>query len=324
MLSEAKSAFGGEDVSWKKENVIVIVGPTCSDKTNLSLKLSESIPSEIISADSRQIYKLLDIGTAKPTKEQLQKVSHHLVEFLDPSENYDVSKFEKDAEKMIEQIHKKNKTSIVVGGSGLYIKALIDGIFETADQDEEYRKELLQKRKELGNDFLYEELKKVDPVSAEKMLPQNWKRVMRTLEVFHTTGEPIWKHHQKQSTQKERKYLFKQYGLNWDRKILYENIDKRVDEMVEKGFVEEVKNILGKGYDKNLNSLNTVGYKEIIQYLDKEITLERAIELIKRNTRHYAKRQMTWFRKDKRIHWFKVKDLSDLDQIAEKIISSLN
>ncbi len=155
------------------------------------------------------------------------------------------------------------------------------------------------------------------------MLPQNWKRVMRALEVLRATGEPIWKHHQIQSDQKEKKYNFKQFGLNWDRKILYENIDDRVDEMVENGFVEEVKNNLEKGYDKNLNSLNTVGYKEIIQYLEGEISLERAIELIKRNTRHYAKRQMTWFRKDERINWFAINDISELDQIAKKIIQTL-
>ena len=304
--------------------VIVIVGPTCSGKTNLSLKLAQLIPAEIISADSRQIYKYLNIGTAKPSEEQLQKVPHHLIDFLDPAENYDVSKFEIDSERIIDHIHNKNKLAIIVGGSGLYIKALTDGIFSTADKDEEYRKELLQKRKELGNDSLYEELKKVDPVSAEKMLPQNWKRVMRALEVYHLTGEPIWKHHRKQFTSNEKKYNFNQFGLNWERKNLYENIDKRVDEMIEQSFVDEVKNILNKGYDKNLNSLNTVGYKEIIQHLEGEVSLERAIELIKRNTRHYAKRQMTWFRNDKSIQWFDVSDLSELDQIAEKIIRSIN
>jgi len=303
--------------------VVVIVGPTCSGKTNLSLNLAQLIPSEIISADSRQFYKLLDIGTAKPSKEKLQKVPHHLIDFLDPSENYDVSKFENDANEIIDQIHKKNKTPIVVGGSGLYVKALIDGIFDSAEKDEKYRKELLQKRKDFGNEFLYEELKKVDLTSAERMLPQNWKRVMRALEVFHTTGEPIWKHHLKQSTQTEKKYLFRQYGLNWDRKILYENINYRVDWMIENGLIEEVKTILNLGYDKSLNSLNTVGYKEIIQYLDGINSLERSVELIKRNTRHYAKRQMTWFRKDKRINWFDVNDLNEFDIIAKKIIAAL-
>jgi len=324
MLSEAKSAFGGEDEKGFNSTVIVIVGPTCSGKTNLSLKLSQLIPAEIISADSRQIYKFLDIGTAKPSKHQLENVPHHLIDVLDPSENYNASLFEKDAEKTIEEIFKKNKTPIVVGGSGLYIKALIDGIFDTADRDAEYRNELHQKRKEFGNEFLYGELKKVDPESAAKMLPQNWKRVMRALEVFHTTGESIWKHHQKQSREKEKKYIFKQYGLNWERQILYKNIDKRVDEMIEQGFVAEVKNILSKGFDKNLNSLNTVGYKEIIQYLDGELILERAIDLIKRNTRHYAKRQLTWFRKDERIHWFDVNNYIELDELAGRIISFLN
>jgi len=304
--------------------VVLIVGPTCSGKTYLSLKLAQLIPAEIISADSRQIYKLLDIGTAKPSKLQLEKVPHHLIDILDPSENYDASLFEKDAEKVIEEIFNKNKTPIVVGGSGLYIKALIDGIFDTADKDEEYRLELHQKRKEFGNEFLYEELKKIDPKSAAKMLPQNWKRVMRALEVFHTTGEQIWKHHQKQSSEKEKKYLFSQFGLNWERKTLYENVDKRVNEMIEQGFVDEVKNVLSKGYDKDLNSLNTVGYKEIIQYLEKEISLERAIELIKRNTRHYAKRQLTWFKKDKRIHWFEVKNLNEIDQLAKNITESMD
>jgi len=304
--------------------VIVIVGPTCSGKTELSLRLSQIIYSDIISADSRQFYKYLNIGTAKPSKENLQKIPHHLIDFLDASENYNVSLFEKDAEKIIDQVHNRNKTPIVIGGSGLYVKALVDGIFGSAEKDEEFRKNLLQKRKEFGNEFLYEELKKVDPISAKKMLPQNWKRVMRALEVFYTTGEPIWKHHQKQSSQKEKKYIFKQYGLNWERKILYENIDRRVDEMIENGLVKEVKNLLGSGFDKNLNSLNTVGYKEIIQYLDKEISLDRAIELIKRNTRHYAKRQITWFRKDERIKWFDISDSNELDQIAKEIILSLN
>jgi len=324
MSSDVKSIFDGEHGKKNIKSVIVIVGPTCSGKSNLSLKLAQLLPSEIISADSRQIYIHLNIGTAKPSKEQLKKTSHHLIDTLDPSENYDASLFEKDAEKIINQIHNKNKTPIVVGGSGLYIKALIDGIFDTADRNEEYRKELSQQRKEFGNDFLYEELKKVDPESASKMLPQNWKRVIRALEVFHSTGESILTHHQKQSNQKNRNYNYKQFGLNWERSILYENIDARVDEMLENGFVEEVKNILNHGYDKHLNSLNSVGYKEIIQYLDGKISFDRANELMKRNTRHYAKRQMTWFRKDERIHWFDVNDNRELDQIAKKIIQTLN
>jgi len=321
---ESESGGGRLGVgSLDQKRIIVIVGPTCTGKTNLSLKLAQLIPSEIISADSRQFFKFLDIGTAKPTKEQIKNTPHHLIDFLNPSDRYDASMFEKDAEKIIEEIFRRANTPIVVGGSGLYIKALIDGIFDSSENDEEYRKELLQKRKEFGNEFLYEELKKVDPVSAEKMLPQNWKRVIRALEVYHTTGQPIWKHHQKQSSSKEKNYTFKQFGLNWERALLYENINRRVDLMIEYGLIDEVKNILEMGYDKNLNSLNTVGYKEIIQHLKGEISLERAIELIKRNTRHYAKRQITWFRKDERIHWFDVKVLADLNCIAEEILRGI-
>lgn len=308
---------------WNEKKVIVIVGPTCSGKTYLAIKLAEILNTEILSADSRQIYKLLNIGTAKPTAEELKNTKHHFFDFLNPDENYNVSKFEKDAEEIIDRLIIKNKIPVVAGGSGLYIKALIDGIFDTADKDEEYRNELLRKRKEFGNELLYEELKKVDPVSAEKMLPQNWKRVLRALEVLHTTGEPIWKHHQKQAYSKGKKYNFIQFGLNWGREPLYENINRRVDLMIEKGLVEEVKNILSLGYNENLNSLNTVGYKEIISYLKDEITLDKAVQLIKRNTRHYAKRQLTWFRKDKRIKWFDVESANDLDLIAEEIVKGI-
>lgn len=323
MLSEEKSTSGGDERRKIDKTVIVIVGPTGSGKTNLSLKLAQFIPAEIISADSRQIYKFLDVGTAKPSKDELKKVPHHIIDTLNPSENYDASLFEKDAEKIIEEIFKKKKTPIVVGGSGLYIKALIDGIFDTADKDEYYRKKLLEKRKEFGNEFLYEELKKVDPQSAANMLSQNWKRVMRALEVYHSTGEPIWKHHEKQSSGKEKKYLFKQFGLNWQREDLYNKINQRVDWMNENGLIEEVKSILSRGFNKNLNSLNTVGYKEIIQYLEGKITLERAIALIKQNTRHYAKRQLTWFKKDQRINWLKIDSFEDLENASTKIYQEL-
>ena len=305
--------------------VIVIVGPTCSGKTHLAIKLAGILNTEIISADSRQIYKQLNIGTAKPSGDEIIKVKHHFIDFLNPGEEYNVSQFEKDTEEVIEKLIAQKKTPIVVGGSGLYIKALIDGIFETANKDEAYRKDLLEKRKEFGNEFLYEELKKVDPISAEKMLPQNWKRVIRALEVFHLTGRTIWQHHENQSAAggKESKFNFLQFGLSWGRETLYKNINDRVDKMIKAGLIDEVKNILSQGYNENFNALNTVGYKEIISYLKNEITLDKAINLIKRNTRHYAKRQLTWFRKDKRIHWFDVKMFDDLEIISEKIFQSI-
>ena len=193
-----------------ERSVIIIVGPTCSGKSNLAFKLAEQLNTEIISADSRQFYKYLDIGTAKPTLEDLKKVKHHFMNFLEPDDEYNVSRFEVDAERIINSLLSDDKTPIVAGGSGLYIKALIDGIFNSADKDEDYRNELNQKRREFGNKFLYEELKKVDPVSAAKMLPQNWKRVIRALEVFHTTGEPIWKHHQKQNEKSHKCGTYRQ------------------------------------------------------------------------------------------------------------------
>jgi len=299
------------------QRVIVIIGPTCSGKSYLGLKLAQLLNGEIISADSRQIYKLLSIGTAKPSATDLRIVKHHFIDILNPDEGYDANKFSVQAEKVINEIQEKNKTAVVIGGSGLYIKALIDGIIESADKDEDLREILLSKKEKYGVEFLYNELKKVDPVSSEKMLPQNWKRVIRALEVYHLTGKPIWQHHINQN--KIPKFNFYQIGLNWDREVLYRRIEERVDELIEDGLIEEVKSILEDGYNKNLNSLNTVGYKEIISFLENEITLDRTIELIKRNTRHYAKRQLTWFKADERINWFNISSLKDIDNLTYQI-----
>jgi tRNA dimethylallyltransferase len=301
------------------QRVIVIVGPTCSGKSYLSVKVASLLRTEIISADSRQIYKKLTIGTAKPTQQDLKMVKHNMINILNPDEVYNANKFSIDAENIITKLTSEGRTPIVAGGTGLYIKALIDGMIESADKDDDLRKELLQKKKQFGNEHLYKELKKIDPQSALKMLPQNWKRVIRAIEVFRTTGKPIW-HHQNSQIQKSN-FSFYQIGLLWNRTTLYTNINNRVDRMISDGLVEEVENILNQGYDKSLNSLNTVGYKEIISYLEGDISLDRAIELIKRNTRHYAKRQMTWFNADKRIKWYKISSYDDLDKLAYEIQS---
>jgi tRNA dimethylallyltransferase len=303
-----------------ERKVIVIVGPTCSGKTKVGISLAQNLQTEIISADSRQIYKYLDIGTAKPSIADLEKNKHHFINFLDPEEDYNVSRFETDALRIINQLLIQDKIPVVVGGSGLYIKSLVDGIFNSVDTDDAYRCGLKEKREELGNQYLYEELKKVDPESASKMLPQNWKRVMRALEVFHLTGEPIWKF--QKDHERKVEFDFLQFGLNWERSLLYSNIEKRVDEMIDSGLVDEVKNILARGYLNKINALNTVGYKEIISYLGNEITIDRAIELIKRNTRRFAKRQMTWFRKDDRIHWVQIQEQNDLENAAEFILKN--
>jgi tRNA dimethylallyltransferase len=301
--------------------VIVIVGPTCSGKTGLSLQIGQSVNTEIISADSRQIYRYLDIGTAKPSPEELQLAAHHFISILNPDQSYNAIRFEADALKVIPEIISRGNLPVVAGGSGLYIKSLVHGITDAADTDEDYRQELYKKRELYGNEFLYNELASVDPGSAANMLPQNWKRVVRALEVFHLTGKSINRHHQEYK--RKNIFNFLQYGIEWEREALYERINMRVDGMIEAGLVEEVKKILGMGYSKSLNSLNTPGYKEIISVLDGNITLEKAVGLIKINTRHYAKRQMTWFRSDKNIKWLKITSESDLQKASRKIINSI-
>lgn len=299
--------------------VIVIIGPTCSGKTSLSLKIAERINCEIISADSRQVYKLLNIGTAKPTVAELNQIPHHLIDFLCPDEEYNASKFEKDSLKIISSLLSSNIIPIIVGGSGLYIKAIIDGIFDSVDTDEEFRQKIMQKKNLYGNQFIYDQLLKKDPKTASTLLPQNWKRIIRALEVLHLTDKPIWKHQEEH--RREVNFNFVQFGLEWEREVLYQNIENRVDEMIGSGLVGEVKNILSKGFKRELNSLNTVGYKEIIDYLDENISFGQAVELIKRNTRRYAKRQLTWFRNDERINWYKISSKNNLDDISEKIIN---
>lgn len=300
------------------QKVIVIVGPTCSGKTKLSLILAENLKSEIISADSRQVYKYLTIGTAKPSANELRIIKHHFIDELEPDEEFNADLFSKRAKEIISRLVEKDSIPIVVGGSGLYIKALVDGITQTVVSNKLLRNELLELRKKYGNAYLYDELKKIDPISAEKMLPQNWKRVIRAIEVFKLTGKPIWQHHIENPIQQE--FEFFQYGLKWDRKKLYQNIECRVDEMIKNGFIEEVKMILDEGYSKEINSLNTLGYKEIIDLLDGKLTFNEAVNRIKINTRRFAKRQMTWFNADKRIKWFEIDSYEELNNIAENIL----
>ncbi len=304
-----------------EQRVIVIAGPTCSGKTKLAVDLAMELNTEIISADSRQIFKFLSIGTAKPSNEELSQVKHHFIDYLEPDEEYDVGQFEKDAIEIIERLNRQNKIPIVAGGSGLYVKAIVDGIVDV-DSDEDLREQLKEERVKFGIEYLYEKLRKLDPISAAKMLPQNWKRVIRAIEVYHLTGRSILELHDQQK--RESNYNFFQFGLMWERSVLYKNIEKRVDDMINNGFVDEVKHILAMGYSKEMNSLNTVGYKEIISHLSGETSLERAIELIKRNTRRFAKRQLTWFRKDVRINWIDINSVEDLQKAKRLILNSIN
>ena len=301
--------------------VIVIAGPTCTGKTALAISVAEKINSEIISADSRQVYKCLDIGTAKPSKAELKKVKHNLIDLVSPDGDFNAGKFVEEAERIISGLHSENKIPVVAGGTGLYIKSLIDGIINSVDTNQELRDELLGKRKQFGNEYLYKELKRVDPKSADSMLPQNWKRVIRALEVYYISGKPIWQHFDEQK--KNTNNQFFQFGITRERAVLYERIEQRVDMMIENGLVDEVKHLLKKGYSKEINALNTVGYKEIISYLENEISLERAVELIKRNTRRYAKRQITWFKADIRINWININNEYDITDASNYIIKKV-
>jgi tRNA dimethylallyltransferase len=297
--------------------VIVIMGPTCSGKTAIGIKLAKKLNGEIISADSRQIYKYLDIGTAKPTEEERAIVKHHLIDFLEPNKDYNVSLFEQDSLKIIDELFRLNKIPIIVGGSGLYIKAVTEGIFEGAETDEKLRELLKKRMNELGADALLNELKIIDPESALKMLPSNHKRIIRALEVFYLTGNTISNLQKEYKRNDEIKFI--QFMLNYKRDMLYYRIEKRVDKMIESGLVDEVKKVLSLGFDRSLNALNTVGYKEIFDYLDGNINIEKAIELIKRNTRRYAKRQFTWFNAQKDLIKIDIDDKTEIEEIVKLI-----
>jgi len=305
-----------------EKKVLAIVGPTASGKTKLSLIVAERINGEIISADSRQVYKYMDIGTAKPSREEREKIKHYFIDELNPDEEFNAGIFGERGREIIEDIFSRGKVPIIVGGSGLYIKALIDGFFEGPGADWELREILYNKAKEFGKESLYEELKKIDPESAQKIHPNNLKRIIRALEVYYLTGKPI------SQLQKEVKpeinFNAVQIGLKWDRKKLYKRIEERVNEMLNKGLIDEVKNLRALGYDKNLNSLQTVGYKEVFNYLDGLITYDEMVYLIKRNSRRYAKRQLIWFRQDKRIIWVDVDENTDLNELADKVIEIFN
>jgi tRNA dimethylallyltransferase len=305
-----------------EREVIVIVGPTASGKTSLSIEVASQINTEIISADSRQFYRELNIGTAKPSSEDLKRVKHHFINFLDPLEDYNISRFREEALIVCEKLWSKGQIPVITGGSGLYIKALIDGISNTPDPDPELRERLMKEKELYGADYLYNKLRKIDPVISASMIPQNWKRVIRALEVYYIMGRPISEVH-KDSAMKDSLSSY-QFGIMWDRKVLYDRINTRVDEMIRVGFVDEVRELLQRGFNPDSNSFNTVGYKEIVSFLKEEISFEKAVELIKRNTRRYAKRQLTWFRKDARIHWETIKSNEELYIFAERIVNQFN
>jgi len=297
----------------KNKTLITIVGPTAIGKTAFSVKLAKEHNTEIISADSRQFFKEMSIGTAKPTKEEMDGVPHHFVDFLPVDEFYTAGKFENDVIAKLGELFKTHDTVVMTGGSGLYVNAVWSGIDEMPG-DAEIRAELNAELKEHGLRFLQQKLKKLDYDHYRAMDKRNPQRVIRAIEVCLVTGKKYSDLRFK--TAKERDFNIVKIGLTADRELMYDRINKRVDIMVENGLVEEAKALLPK---RELNSLNTVGYKELFSHFDDETTLEFAIDKIKQNTRNFAKRQLTWFKKDKETKWF---DIAEMDKIADYISKS--
>jgi len=309
----------------KINKIAVIVGPTASGKTNLALQLANFTNFEIISCDSRQVYKYLNIGTAKPTIDQLNQVQHYLIDVLNPNEYYSAGNYEKDATEVYFNIIKKGKIPLLVGGTGLYIKAFIEGL-STEDNNDNFnerldiREDLEKVLERYGKDFLYNELRKIDIVAAEKYSDKNPRRVIRALEYYYTHNKLFSETFDKNEHPKFKPMYL---GINFLREELYKRINQRAEKMWKDGLVDEVKNILELGYSPNLNSLNTVGYKETISYLENLISKNDAIELIKTNTRRYAKRQLTWFRTLPDIIWYKPENIN-YKKISDSILKFYN
>ena len=286
----------------EQQKAIVICGPTASGKTALSIELAKKIDGEIVSCDSMQIYKEMDIGTAKPTLEEMQGIKHYMIGIISPNERYSVADYKKDAKKAIREILNKGKVPIVVGGTGLYIDSLIYEIeYQDIEFDKEYREHLEKEVKEKGLEELYNVAKEIDPEAIEKISKNDKKRILRILEIYHATGENKTEQERK-SRQKEVEYDYKVYALNMDREKLYDRINKRVDKMIEEGLIQEVEKIYKK-YNDFPTAMQGLGYKEVVEYLEGKLTKEEMIEKIKQETRRYAKRQLTWFRKNKQTIW---------------------
>lgn len=286
----------------KKANAIVICGPTASGKTALSIELAKKINGEIVSADSMQIYKEMDIGTAKPTKKEMGEIKHYLVDCIEPSVRYSVADFKRDATLAIEEIIAKGKTPIIVGGTGLYVDSLIYSIeYNETKVDLEYRAYLEQIAENEGLDVLYDKAKEIDSQAMEKISKNDKKRICRVLEIYHSTGKTKTEL-EFESRLKEPKYNFKCFAINMERSALYDRINKRVDLMIEKGLEKEVKNLINK-YHEIPTAMQGLGYKEVVQFFNGDCSKEEMIEKIKQESRRYAKRQITWFKRNKDIIW---------------------
>ena len=301
-----------------KKPLIILTGPTAVGKTELSIQLAKAVNGEIISADSMQIYKEMNIGSAKIQPEEMKGVPHYLVDEIEPEEEFNVVRFQTMAKNAMKTIYQKGKIPVIVGGTGFYIQALLYDIdFADTTEDFDYRRELEQLAQEKGNEFLHEMLRKVDPKAAQEIHENNRKRVIRALEYYRDTGKQISKHNEQQR-QNESPYQFAYFVLNRDRRELYRRIDQRVDQMMKQGLLEEVKRLKERGCTSNMVSMKGLGYKELLDYLNGMNSLEEAVRIIKRDTRHFAKRQLTWFKREKEVDWIELDGKTE-QQVLEEI-----
>lgn len=304
-----------------KKPLIILTGPTAVGKTALSIELAKKIGGEIISADSMQVYRHMDIGSAKITKEEMDGVPHYLIDILEPDEEFHVALFQKLAKEAMEQIRLRGHIPIVVGGTGFYIQALLYDIDFTENEDEggNIRRELENVAKEKGADYLHERLREIDPKSADAIHANNIKRVVRALEFYYLTGKQISEHNETERA-KESPYSFLYYVLNTDREILYKRIEERVDSMLKEGLIDEVRHLKEMGMNRGMVSMQGLGYKEILDYLNGMCSLEEAVSVLKRDTRHFAKRQITWFKREREVTWLNLPDYeNDKTRILAKI-----
>lgn len=305
-----------------KQPLIVLTGPTAVGKTELSIQLAKQINGEIISADSMQVYRHMNIGTAKIKEDEMKGIKHYLIDILEPEEEFNVVMFQELAKKAIKEIYKKGKIPIIVGGTGFYIQSVLYDIdFTENEKDSAYCRQLEQMAENKGAAYLHSLLESVDSVSADKIHTNNIKRVIRALDFYHQTGKKISEHNEAEK-QKESPYNFSYFVITDDRKNLYERIDKRVDNMVQQGLIQEVTSLYKKGCNKNLVSMQGLGYKEIIKYLEGALTLEETIYVLKRDTRHFAKRQLTWFKREKEVTWVNRQGKSQ-DEILALLLDEL-
>ena len=305
------------------KNLVILTGPTAVGKTSLSINLAKAINGEIISADSMQVYKGMDIGTAKVTPDEMDGIKHYLIDVIEPTEDFHVVKFKEMVESAINEIYAKGKIPIICGGTGFYIQAILYDIDFTENEiDKDYRKSLEDYAVKYGNEALHAKLKEIDPVSAENIPAANVKRVIRAIEYYNQTGEQFSVHN---ATQKEKNspYNFAYFVLNDDRNLLYNRIDARVDKMIEDGLVDEVKTLVNAGVKKGMTAMDGIGYKELLDYLEGNGTLCDAIELIKKKSRNYAKRQLTWFRREKEVIWLDKTVYTSNDKLLDVILSNL-